>query len=61
MTYEQLYSKLQKEYTKAAQQIYALPTDSEAKRKWQIALTNLLGFFSRFRGKKIKVTDEIAP
>ena len=60
MTYEQLYRKLQKDYTVAAQQYYKLPTDNQASRNWNKALYNLLAYLSRFRGKKISKSDEVS-
>ena len=59
MTHKQLYSKLQKDYTIAAQQYHQLPTDVQVGKNWQKALHDLLSFFLRFKGRKIKATDEV--
>jgi len=60
MTYEQLYRKLQKDYTVAAQQYHKQPTDTLATRNWHKALQALLVYFGLFRGKKIKESDEVS-
>jgi hypothetical protein len=59
MTYNELYKKLQKNYTIAAQEYYKLPTDTQTSRNWQKALNDILYYLRRFKGKNIGKNEEV--